>query len=76
MKQSRHPARPGTAPVLRAQTLPPPSSSRSQTVWLGIALLLAAIAGIGFQVPVMGVLLAAACSFALLRTASKTKKQV
>ncbi|MEO5797471.1 MAG: hypothetical protein ABIP34_21820 [Rhodoferax sp.] len=72
----QHPIRPGTALALRAQALPPPSSSRSLYVWIGMALLLAAIAGIGFQVPVMGVLLASACSFALLRTASKAKKKV
>jgi hypothetical protein len=71
---THRPARPGTAIALRAQALPPPT--RSRYVWLGMALLLAAIAGIGYQVPVMGVLLAAACSFALLRTASKAKRQV
>ena len=71
---NRPPARPGTAITLRAQALPPPT--RSRYVWLGMALLLAAIAGIGYQAPAMGVLLASACSFALLRTASKAQKQV
>ncbi|BDT69677.1 hypothetical protein os1_38690 [Comamonadaceae bacterium OS-1] len=73
MQQPTH--RPGTAIALRAQALPPPSPHRSLYAWLGAALLLAAIAGIGFKVPVMGMLLAAACSFALLRTASKAQKQ-
>lgn len=73
---THHPIRSGTALALRAQALPPPSSSRSLYVWMGMALLLAAIAGIGFQVPVVGMLLAAACSFTLLRTASKAKKKV
>ena len=76
MNHPHHPARPGTAIALRAQALPPPSAAHSRYVWLGMALLLAAIVGIGFQVPVLGVLLAAACSFALLRTAAKTKKQL
>ncbi|WP_295955969.1 hypothetical protein [Rhodoferax sp.] len=76
MEQTHRPVRPGTALALRAQALPPPASNRSRYVWLGMALLLAAIAGIGFKVPVIGVLLAAACSYALLRTASKAQKQV
>ncbi|WP_367847990.1 hypothetical protein [Rhodoferax sp. WC2427] len=69
---TRRPARPGTAIALHARALPPPS--RSLYVWLGVAVVLATIAGIGFKVPVVGMLLAAACSFALLRTASKATK--
>lgn len=76
MEQNRYPVRSGSALALRAQALPPPSSARSHYAWLGTGLLLAAIAGIGFQLPVLGVLLAAACSLALLRTASKAQKQV
>ena len=73
MNHPHHPARPGTAIALSAQALP--SAAHSRYAWLGMALLLAAIVGVSFQVPVMGVLLAAACSFALLRTAAKAKKQ-
>ncbi len=81
MEQTHHPVRPGTSLALHAQALPPPASawdrmSRSSDAWLGIALLLAAIAGIGLQAPVTGLVLAAACSLALLRTASKAKKKI
>ena len=76
MQYPRHPVRPGTAIALRAQALPPPASTPSRYIWLGMALLLAAIASIGVTAPTLGVLLAAGCSFALLRTAAKAKKQV
>lgn len=70
-----HATRPSTALALRAQALPPPSTAHSRYVWLGVALVLAAIAAIGFQAPVVGVLLAVACSYTLLRTMAKAKKQ-
>ncbi|MBC7682946.1 MAG: hypothetical protein H7172_11470 [Ferruginibacter sp.] len=76
MEHRHHPVRPGTAIALRAQALPPPTSTHISYIWLGMGLLLTAIAAIGFTAPALGVLLAAGCSFALLWTAKKAKKQV